>query len=66
MKYLELPIHQRINAKNNALILYRAFMRVVDYSGKHLLVRISKHNGDMFNPTVMMKLVKHQHQPNFK
>lgn len=57
MTYCDLSIHQRINAKGNAGLLYSTFGSLKDRLpyGYLLLKRIVKKDGDMFNSTRLMK-----------
>lgn len=47
--YRDLPIHQRINAKGNSLVLNRHYYRVMQICGK-LLAKVSKRDGGTFCP----------------
>ncbi len=58
MSYQDLNIHCRINAKNNAEILYVTLnpkLRNRLPYGNLLLKRVARHHPGMFNPSMMMK-----------
>lgn len=57
MRYLDLNINQKVNAKGNAGLLYSTFGVLKDRLpyGYLLLKRIVKKDGDMFNSTRLMK-----------